>query len=275
MSRLFVLDDRQLQTFKKLAVIGDLHGDYDALKSALSIVNPIKDGIIFLGDYADRGPYGVEVIDAVDSLMRNHSRNVFALKGNHEDYTEFGEPAFCPASLTKEASKKRGDWQKYFTSTFKPFVKSLLLAVIIPGETLFVHGGISSKIKSLKDLENPASDIEEDVLWSDPTEVQGEDLNSRGFGVAFGPDISKNVCQKVGIKRIIRSHEPSRVAKAGGPCYSHDCRVLTTSTTTSYKDPRYKPFILSISPADFSIKCLRIDADPPIESEIVSCKSQC
>jgi len=61
--------------------------------------------------------------------------------------------------------------------------------------------------------------------------------------------------------------------EAGGPCYSHGGRVITTSTTTSGY-PLFQPFILKIDPADFSIKCLQIDADPPIESEIVNFKSR-
>jgi len=88
MSKLVVIDEQQLKTFRSLAIIGDLHCDYDALKFARKIVDPTKDGIIFLGDYADRGLSGIEVIDTVDSLIKEYPPNVFALKGNHEDYTE-------------------------------------------------------------------------------------------------------------------------------------------------------------------------------------------
>ena len=269
MSKLIKLDEKHLQKFRKLAVIGDLHGDYNALKSALGVVDSTKDGIIFLGDYADRGKYGVKVIETVDVLVKKRPKNVFCLKGNHEDYSESGEPYWSPCEL-KDKEIPQARWPSYFRDKLQPFIRSLSLAVIVPGQALFVHGGISSKIAGLNDLEQSTKEVERDLLWSDPTEKNGEYTDFRGRP-KFGPDISKNVCQKIGVKRIIRSHEPSIVMEAGAPCYSHDGRVLTTSTTAI--DPRYKPFIISISPADFSIRCLRIDANLPVESEIVNCRS--
>ena len=269
MSKLAVLEEEQIQKFRKLAVIGDLHGDLVTLKSALRITDPNKDGIIFLGDYADRGSFGIEVIATVCSLIKRHPQNVFALKGNHEDYRESGRPNFDPWDLEREVEEKRCDWQNYFKSTFKPFVDLLSLAIIAPGEALFVHGGISSKIGNLKDLEHPTAAVEKDILWSDPVEESREYI-SGGGRPKFGPAVSKEVCQRIGIKRIIRSHEPHRVAEVGGPCYSHEGRVITTSTTTAY-GRGYKPYLLSVSPVGFSIKCYQIGTDPPIETKIVNC----
>ncbi len=76
MSKLYELDQKQLRSFRKIVVFGDLHGDYAAFESGSSLVDPSKDGVIFLGDYADRGPSGVEVIDAVYALMKEHAGNV-------------------------------------------------------------------------------------------------------------------------------------------------------------------------------------------------------
>jgi len=248
MSRLYELSRERLRRFRKVIVFGDLHGDYPALQSGLGMVDPVKDCVVFLGDYADRGPSGVEVIDAVDSLMRDFAGNVFALKGNHEDYTESGEPEFWPCTLIGEVREKRGDWQNYFQSTFKPFVSNLYLALVMPGETLFVHGGVSTKIRSLKDLERPTRDVEIDVLWSDPFEGYGERPNwERGVGVEFGPDVSEAVCKLLGVKRIVRSHQPARALK--GSSHSHNNKVVTISSTNVYGG---EPFLLSIDPTDLS-----------------------
>ena len=50
----------------KTMIIGDLHGDYNTLKK---IINKLHDEnfqtLIFLGDYVDRGPSQVEVINAL------------------------------------------------------------------------------------------------------------------------------------------------------------------------------------------------------------------
>jgi len=62
-SQLICLDEKQVSAFRRLVVVGDLHGDYSALCSLLKVVSPTKDGLIFLGDYADRGSFGVEVIE--------------------------------------------------------------------------------------------------------------------------------------------------------------------------------------------------------------------
>ncbi len=143
---------------------------------------------------------------------------------------------------------KRGSWKDYFRSTFKPFVDSLGIAVFVQGEALFVHGGVSSKILGLKDLENPTKDVEKDVLWSDPFEGQGEYPNwERGAGVEFGADISESVCKLLGVKRIVRSHQPAIALT--GPAYSHGGRVVTISSTSVYGG---EPFFLCIEPSDFS-----------------------
>jgi hypothetical protein len=176
-----------------------------------------------------------------------------------------------PNSLAR-AEIPESKWPDYFQNKLKPFIRSLYLAVIVPGETLFVHGGISSKIVDLKDLEHPTARVEKDVLWSDPIEKEGEHPNRRGHDlIMFGPDITKNVCEKLDVKKIIRSHQPDKVMRVGGPFYSHGGRVLTISTTTVYGG---EPFMLSINPADFSLKCDQILPDGSSkDAEIVSCKS--
>jgi len=247
MSKLIQVDKKQLQTFRTLFVVGDLHGDYDALQAALDMVEPVKDGIIFLGDYADRGSSGIEVISAVDSLRRKHPQSVFALKGNHEDYTESGHPEFWPCTLIDEAQRKGKEWQHYFQSTFKPFIKSLPIAIIASGETLFVHGGVSTKIKNKGDLMYPERDIELDIIWSDPCEGEGEcpNLERGGAGVAFGRDVTESICSLFGVKRIVRSHQPAKAFT--GPFYSHNRKVITISSTSVYGG---QPFLLSMNPID-------------------------
>ncbi len=87
-----------------------------------------------------------------------------ALKGNHEDYSKDGEPQFDLCTFIGEAGKKRKNWRRYFQKELEPFIKRLYLAAIIPGEFLFVHGGVSSKIRSLDDLKYPTREVEIDIL---------------------------------------------------------------------------------------------------------------
>ena len=267
-SQLLELDKKHLQGWRRLLVVGDLHGDYPSLRSALGTLDLTKDILLLLGDYADRGPSGVEVIETVGALMMRHPKSVLALRGNHEDYSEAGRPRFHPCSLIAEAERKAGTWESYFRNTLQPFTERLYLAIIVPNEVLFVHGGISSRMENRSSLEQPTTDVTEDVLWSDPFEGNGEHPNPRGAGVMFGTDITMKVCERLGVDRVIRSHEPLKVKAARGPCFSHDQRIITTSTTTVY---RGAPFVLSINLRDFSYKCYRIGPDSAIESRIMEC----
>jgi protein phosphatase len=219
--------------FGKIAVVGDLHGDFGTLKRILKVVDLDADLLVFLGDYADRGPDGIEVIRTVAELRKKHPENVVALKGNHEDFSEDGIPNFNPCTLIGEAEAKLGNWGLYFEQELLPFIESLPLACLIVGNALLVHGGISSKITSRQDLEAPSEELQIDLLWSDPFEDKGEDPNyGRGAGVEFGADISEGVCRALGVERVIRSHQPQLAALK--PHVMHEGFVVTVNATTVY-----------------------------------------
>jgi len=157
----------EIEALENLIVVGDLHGDLESLNKILIIWKKEKNNyIIFLGDYADRGNNGLEIIEKVMKLKNNE--NVILLKGNHEDYDEDGNPLFRPCNLIREAESKRGYWNSYFSNQLEPFFKNLYLSAIAEKDILFVHGGISSKIKNLEDLRRPNREVEMDIIWSDP-----------------------------------------------------------------------------------------------------------
>jgi len=246
---LLKLSEETLLRFRRLLVVGDIHGDINALTALLTIFDENQDGILFLGDYADRGAYGSEVLRILGALREKNPKSVFLLKGNHEDYDEEGNPNFHPSTLRLEVERKGLNWQNYFQNTLKSILNEMYLAAIIPGHFLFVHGGISSKIKSREDLENPTLEIEKDILWSDPFTGRGEKPNSRrgGAGVEFGCDITEGVCKNLGVKRVFRSHEPKKAPKK--PNYMHNRRIVTISSTNAYGGA---PFAVSIKPSNFS-----------------------
>lgn len=77
---------------------GDLHGDlhslmvfiqqlqregYTSKEEPLKLIKPMY--LIFLGDYVDRGIWGLEVIYLLMLLKINNPENVFLIRGNHED----------------------------------------------------------------------------------------------------------------------------------------------------------------------------------------------
>jgi len=235
---------------KNVFAAGDLHGDYKSFRSILSVYNKNKREslLIFLGDYADRGSNGVEIITELSKLL-DTSEDIIALKGNHEIYID-GKPSFYPYNLVYEAEEKYGSWKAFYNDVMLNFLNRLHIAVIV-NNVLFVHAGISSKIKTPDDLIKPANEI--DILWSDPSYMTGEALNQRGAGVLFGHDVSSNVLLSLGLKMIVRSHEPEKAEN--GPYAEHDGKVLTINSCGLYG----KPFLLNIDTQSLKYKPLFLD----------------
>jgi hypothetical protein len=228
------LEEKQVAGFRRLIVVGDLHADLRALGLLLKIVDLAQDGLVFLGDYADRGSFGLEVIEKVSWLAK-------------------GNPKNSPCRLCWEVEKKRGSWQDFFKGEFKEFLERLRLAVVIKGCLLFVHGGVSSRIDGVKKLVNPSREVERDVLWSDPYNGVGERPNMKrgGIGVEFGVDITKKVCEELGVLKIIRSHQPRKARN--GPFFEHENRIVTINSTSLYGGA---PFVLSVDtskPTEFEV----------------------
>jgi serine/threonine-protein phosphatase PP1 catalytic subunit len=244
---LIEISEDQVAKFDRLIIVGDIHGDIDTLNKLIFKINPKRDGILFLGDYADRGESGIEVIATVSSMKSKNPQNIFLLKGNHEIYDENGNPHFYPCTLISEAEKKKGNWLDYYQTQLKPFIESLALAAIIPGCCLFVHGGISNKLVDIESLRNPTAEMERDVLWSDPFDGSGEKPNAKrgGAGVEFGFDVTLKVCRLLGVKKIVRSHEPKKASK--GPYYMHHRKVITVSSTREYGGHQ---FVLALNPSN-------------------------
>lgn len=221
--------------------VGDLHGDYEHFRKSLKTFERAeKDSLLlFLGDYADRGLHGSEIIIQLNRLMDNR-KDIVCLKGNHEMYRN-GRPTFAPCDLIYEAETRQGSWKQFYSDILLGFLGKLHIAAVI-NRVLFVHAGIFSGIKSVKDLEKPESEI--NLLWSDPSPVPGENPDRRGAGIAFGEDITTEVLPSLGTKIIVRSHEPNKAAE--GPYIEHGGRVITTNSCTSYGEP-WKPFVLKVN----------------------------
>jgi len=224
----------------EILVAGDVHGDLEAFRHARELFKKSDDPLmIFLGDYADRGPDGLEVIEELTALMHEESGRVIALKGNHEDYRG-GRANFFPCDLPREVREKRGlSWEEYYPRLKETFLNRLFLSAVVPGLALFVHGGISSEIGSVRDLINPCPAVEEAVLWSDPGDVTGECPNFRGAGVVFGEDVTHRVLDSLSVRYLVRGHEPRKATR--GPFIEHGGRVITTSCTSVYGGV---PFVL-------------------------------
>jgi serine/threonine protein phosphatase 1 len=68
-------------------VIGDIHGDIEALERLLERLPKLDDGdtVVFLGDYVDRGPHPKDVVELVRAYALAGPQHTVTLRGNHED----------------------------------------------------------------------------------------------------------------------------------------------------------------------------------------------
>jgi len=148
--------------------VGDIHGQYFDLCHMLDKAGPPpKLNYLFLGDYVDRGIYGVEVLLLLMSIKINYPSNVILLRGNHESRNMTENFTFREEVIT------RYDLDMY--NVFMELFDSMPLACIVDGKYFSMHGGISPQLVNLNQIEKinrfqevPLEGIFCDLLWADP-----------------------------------------------------------------------------------------------------------
>ncbi len=184
---------------KRVLVISDIHGQYEALLKALDYANySSSDTLIFLGDYINRGKRSKDVLSLLCELKKNPD-NIF-LKGNHEEiilqllqgnceywymWLEYGEGRACIRSygvnpeliyskdteyyysdehetyrLNKEGSRRF--IQRLFPEEHLEFMRSTVATYQL-GEFFFSHAGIEKGL----DLAEQSLFTDYFLVWGD------------------------------------------------------------------------------------------------------------
>jgi diadenosine tetraphosphatase ApaH/serine/threonine PP2A family protein phosphatase len=223
----------KLEPLGEALVIGDLHGDLESLITILKSsgftqkMTQRKDAtLIFLGDYGDRGAYSAEVYYAVLRLKLAFSEQTVLLRGNHEGPEDLmASPHDLPMQFQ---FRFKENWRTAYAKARELFAY-LYNAVLVEERCLMVHGGLSPNINSIQDLAHanvthPEQEFLEDLLWSDPNDIVKEVLYSpRGAGKLFGKSVTEKILRKLGVKILIRGHEPCEE----GFKINHNGKVLT------------------------------------------------
>jgi serine/threonine-protein phosphatase PP1 catalytic subunit len=189
--------------------VGDLHGDY---QSALAIRNLFMkspdQSLVFLGDYADRGPRQIETFNLVMSMAIQYPERILMLRGNHESNKVARMYGFFDVV--------RAQYTMDLFNAFCDVFKSLPLAGISKNGVFSCHGGIPEGVDTLdqiQSVERRSVDLDNPVVyqlaWNDP--VDGDfhfSSNRRGGGTrTFGRFAFDEFVKRMKIKLMIRAHE--------------------------------------------------------------------
>lgn len=175
-------------------LIGDIHGDLKALEFILKTRKEIKcKNILFLGDYVDRGPEGLEVLIELFRKKLEEPDHVFLLRGNHETIDmNFYYGFFEEIGLDQE-----------FLARINQTYEKMPVAAVLSGHTFCVHGGINGT----ESIETIKKENAFPYLWNDPSDRTGLTRSGRGSTVKeFGPDIVDGFLKANNLKRIVRGH---------------------------------------------------------------------
>ncbi|CAG9576581.1 putative serine/threonine protein phosphatase [Leishmania major strain Friedlin] len=199
-----------------VAIAGDIHGQFFDLLNLISIGgDPSQQKYIFLGDYVDRGCFGMEVILLLMCYKICYPDTMIMLRGNHES-----------RHLTTYFNFKREVLYKYSIAVYNAIMSAfdcLPLACILNNRFLCVHGGLSPELKRISDIgaihrfrEPPSSGPMCDLLWADPLDEKEEDPaaaplfvpnTTRGCSYVYSNAAACNFLEENDLITIIRGHE--------------------------------------------------------------------
>ena len=156
--------------------------------------NSFSGNLLFLGDYVDRGAFGVEIVLLLLTLKQCFPQTILLLRGNHEtrNMTEM-------FNFREECIDKYDE--EFYDIAMETFDR-LPIAATVNGEYLCMHGGVSKILTSLsaidridRKLEPPDEEsLLNDLLWADPAEDDKIDIDSapnekRGLAIFFGKNL--------------------------------------------------------------------------------------
>jgi protein phosphatase len=214
-------------------IVGDIHGDLESLAHILensNFMEKVKGGedilLIFLGDYGDRGSYSPEVYYVVLKLKELFPERVVLMMGNHESPEDL---LAYPHDLPLHLNRKFGERGSEVYLKLRELFNYLYNAVLIDERYVLLHGGAPSQASTIDDIayaheKHPREPHLEEILWSDPLDdVKGTYASPRGAGRLFGEDVTDRLLEMLGVKALIRGHEPSEE----GFKTNHGGKVLT------------------------------------------------
>lgn len=155
-------------------VIGDIHGNLEDLFSMERVLwrpLPVGANLLFLGDYVDRGMWGVECALYVLALKALFPAKVTLLRGNHEV-----REVQLKYSFMEECRSKYQDEAEIIFNLINEMFEQMPLSAVLDDAIFCAHGGIPFKATSLRDIvqlpqklcTEKDSEVFWEIIWSDP-----------------------------------------------------------------------------------------------------------
>ncbi|CAG2194711.1 unnamed protein product [Mytilus edulis] len=251
-------EPRLVKLTSPVYILGDIHGNYRDLvcfEKALWRMGPMLTpaSFLFLGDYVDRGEYGVEVISYLFAEKLLAPEKFVLLRGNHE--LRSVQEMF---SFKTECIAKFGDsiGLQIWDAVNECF-DCMPIAATVDDRIFCVHGGIpgpeseSCLIENINKVPCPLRDPEIEsplaweIMWSDPISVEqvtpelkeelekqkGYVYNSRrGTAHFFSIEALTSFLDINGLSHVIRAHE---VQEAGFQVQQQG-KLLTVFSSSGY-----------------------------------------
>ena len=211
----------------RVLLVGDTHGYPEVSTWALGLAERLGvDWKVFIGDYVDRGPRGVENLEMLVERSLQDER-LLLLRGNHESLLMNSYYGFA-----EEAIAKRG---RDYLRVAERLYRSLPLVAIINGSVMVVHGGIPCRrcrsepeepyrIGEIRgslegswdtpEMDDPSNPVAMQLLWNDPRGSIDWFLPSpRGPGTyLYGRRAWTGFLEANRLSFIVRGHERSDAA---------------------------------------------------------------
>ncbi|KAK8808899.1 hypothetical protein WA588_004537 [Blastocystis sp. NMH] len=266
MCRILSSEPRLLRLKSPSYVFGDFHGNMPDLMAFAKMMWPLgmhltPGAFLFLGDYVDRGTYGLELLAYLFAQKIMLPEKVFLLRGNHEVKVVNGCDAVygnkCFLGQLRERFSEEVAMELW--NRTNAVFDYLPLAATIDDVIFCVHGGIPRPLQGLSATSitlidhipapysllpniQPGEDLAvkqvvTDLLWSDPAGNQQEPhLDPNGFGegergpgaVCYGQKAVDEFMASNQLTHILRAHEPT----ASGVSVRKGAKVITIFSTS-------------------------------------------